>query len=187
MKFKKIDDYVNEVALKFPEIPESEIKKILKYGWKMILLYSNAGNDIYIHKGKFFFFIGKLTKDSLKNFKIYCDKLSKRIAFMFKRTKSTWDGYYYFARTEKQFQEYLAQSRKKKKVFKNVFLFKLLDQCSLFSPASQYIFRLSDSRTVRLLRYYPEIITDKAELIVQRDPLTMQDVMVSYNKYKYIQ
>jgi len=40
-------------------------------------------------------------------FKHYCNKLSRRIAYMFKRTNSKWDGYYYFARSEKQYIDYL--------------------------------------------------------------------------------
>jgi hypothetical protein len=45
-------------------------------------------------------FIGNIPKGGLKTFKNYCYKLSKRIAYMFKRTKSEWDGYYYFTRSE---------------------------------------------------------------------------------------
>jgi hypothetical protein len=36
-------------------------------------------------------------------------------------------------------------------------------------------------------KYYPEIKTKNAELIIVRDALTMKDVMTSYNKFKYIQ
>jgi hypothetical protein len=36
-------------------------------------------------------------------------------------------------------------------------------------------------------KYYPEIKTKNAELIIQRDPLKMQDILVSENKFKYIQ
>jgi len=38
-----------------------------------------------------------------------------------------------------------------------------------------------------MVKYYPELKTDKAELIIERDPLKMEDVLVSSNKYKYIQ
>jgi hypothetical protein len=37
MKVKKINDYVDSVHEKFPELSRDEVKKILVYGWKMIL------------------------------------------------------------------------------------------------------------------------------------------------------
>jgi len=37
MKITTIDDYVDAVCEKYPEIPKDEIKRILVYGFKMIL------------------------------------------------------------------------------------------------------------------------------------------------------
>jgi hypothetical protein len=37
MKIKNVNDYVDKVHELFPEIPESEIKRILVYGFKMVL------------------------------------------------------------------------------------------------------------------------------------------------------
>jgi hypothetical protein len=36
-------------------------------------------------------------------------------------------------------------------------------------------------------KYYDEIKTQNAELIIVRDPLNMHDVLTSENKFKYIQ
>jgi hypothetical protein len=36
-------------------------------------------------------------------------------------------------------------------------------------------------------KYYKEIKTKNAELIIVRDPLNIHEVMTSENKYKYIQ
>lgn len=187
MKLTNVNDYVDEVAEKFPELTKDEVKRILVYGWKQIIQYVSAGNDVSILTPKFFFFIGKIPKNSLQAFKNYCYKLSKRISYMFKRTNSKWDGYYYFTRSENQYIEYLKQNKRKYKVFKNVFLYKLLEEIKIKDPISPYIFRLSEDRTGWMHKYYPEIKTDKAELIIVRDAMNMDDLMVSYNKYKYIQ
>ena len=187
MKIKTVNDYVKSVHEKFPDMPEDEIKRILVYGWKMIIQYVSAGNDVSIITNKDFLFIGKIPKGALKTFKHYCDKLAKRIRYMFKRTNSKWDGYYYFARTENQFKEYLLQNRKKYKIFKNVFLYKLLEEVKIAYPASPYIFRLKEDRMARMSKYYPEIRTKDAELIITRDALNMNTLMTSKNKYKYIQ
>lgn len=187
MKVTTVNDYVDKVAEKFPELSKEEVKKILVYGWKQIIQYTSAGNDVQILSRDLFMFIGNIPKGGLKTFKNYCYKLSKRIAYMFKRTKSEWDGYYYFTRSENQYLDYLKQSKKKYKVFKDVFLYKLLEELKVREHDNQYIFRLSEDRGSRNRKYYPEIKTDKAELIITRDPLNMNDLMVSQNKYKYIQ
>lgn len=183
----KINDYVDKVNEKFPEFSKSEIKIILVYGWKMILQCINALNDFYTRDKDIFFFIGKIGQSSLTSYKIYVSKLARRIRYMFHRTKSEWDGYYYFARGEDQFKDYLKQSKKKYKIFKDVFLYKLLEEVKIAESAKQYIFRLDEDKTKYMQKYYKEIKTDKAELIIQRDPLTLKDIMTSLNKYKYLQ
>ena len=153
----------------------------------MITQYVSAGNDVSFLTNKNLVFFGKIPSSGLTAFKTYCYKLSKRIAYMFQRTKANWDGYYYFTRSENQYKEYLEQSRKKYKVFKNVFLYKLLEEVKIKEPSQPYIFRLKEDKTGWMRKYYPEIKTKNAELIIQRDSLTMQDIMTSQNKFKYIQ
>ena len=187
MKIKTVNDYVDQVSEQFPDISKDEIKRILVYGFKMILQYVAAGNDVQIINRGFWCFIGRIPKTALQAFETYKNKLSKRIAYMFKKTNSEWDGYYYFARSESQYIEYLKQNKKKKKVFKNVFLYKLLEELNVKESYNPYIFRLAEDRTDWMSKYYPEIKTDKAELIIQRDPMNMNDLLITQNKFKYIQ
>lgn len=187
MKITKVNDYVDSVHEKFPELSREEIKRILVYGWKMILQYVRAGNDVSMITNKEFMFIGVIPTNGLSVFKNYCYKLSKRIAYMFKRTKSKWDGYYYFTRSEKQYIDYLSQKQKKYKVFKDVFLYKLLEELKIKESSAPYIFRLKEQRTGWMTKYYKEIKTENAELIIVRDPLQMKDILTSENKFKYIQ
>ena len=187
MKITNINDYVDSVHEKFPELTRDEVKRILVYGWKMIIQYVSAGNDVSMMTNKEFMFIGRIPKNSLDVFKNYCYKLAKRIAYMFKRTYSKWDGYYYFARSEEQYKDYLSQSKKKTKVFKDVYLFKLLEELKVRQSSSPYIFRLKEDKTSWLRKYYNEIKTKNAELIIIRDALKMDNILTSYNKYKYMQ
>lgn len=187
MKVKYVNDYVKQVHEKFPELTEDEVKRIINYGWKMMLQYVSIGNDLSVTTNNFFFFIGRLPKNSLKAFETYCKKLAFRIQYMFKRTYSEWDKYYYFTRTENQYKDYLQQSKKKKKLFKDVFLYRLLEQAKIAQPNAQYIFRLTEDKSKKFVKYYKELKTDKAELIIHRDSLNMDDVMVTNNKYKYLQ
>ena len=187
MKITKVNDYVDSVHEKFPELTREEVKRILVYGWKMILQYVRAGNDVSMVTNKEFMFIGVIPSSSLTVFKNYCFKLSRRIAYMFKRTNSKWDGYYYFTRSENQYKEYLSQNKKKYKIFKDVFLYKLLEEIRIKEPYAPYIFRLNEKKTDWMNKYYREIKTQNAELIIVRDPLQMKDVLTSENKFKYIQ
>lgn len=187
MKITNVNNYVDSVHEKFPELSREDVKRILVYVWKMIIQYVSAGNDVSMATNKEFMFIGMIPMSALAAFKTYCYKLSKRIAYMFKRTNSKWDGYYYFTRSENQYKEYLSQSRKQYKVFKDVYLFKLLEELKIKNSCSPYIFRLKEDKTRWMSKYYKEIRTKNAELIVVRDALTMNDVMTSYNKFKYIQ
>ena len=187
MKITNVNDYVDIVHEQFPELTREEVKRILVYGWKMILQYKSFGNDIQVLSPNFFFFIGKIPVNALSLFKTYCYKLAKRVQYMFKRTQSTWNGYYYFARTENQYKEYLKQNKRKIKVFENVMLYKLLDQCKIEQYGKPYIFRLKEDKTQWMRKFYKEIKTKNAELVIVRDPLNMQNLMTSANNYKYIQ
>ena len=187
MKITKIDDYVDQVNELYPELSKEEIKRILKYGWKMILQYVSFGNDISILSPKFFFFIGKIPSSALAAFNTYCYKLAKRIQYMFRRTKATWDGYYYFARTEDQYVDYLQQNKRKYKVFQNVMLYKLLEECKIKEHNKPYIFRLAEDKTAWFQKFYKEIKSKNVELIIKRDPLKMKDLLTSQNKFKYLQ
>lgn len=187
MKIKRINDYVDSVQEKFPDIPKEDIKRILVYGWKQIIQYVSAGNDVQVISPNLFFFIGKIPTNALTVFKNYCQKLSKRISYMFQRTKSQWDGYYYFTRSEFQYKDYLKQSKKTYKTFKNVFLYKLLEEVKIKNSSDPYIFRLSEDKTGWMKKFYPELKTKNAELIIVRDPLKFKDILISQNKFKYIQ
>ena len=187
MKVTKIENYVDSVHEKFPELTRDEIKRILVYGWKMIVQYVSAGNDVNISSPEGFIFIGKIPSSGLSVFKTYCYKLSKKIRYMFNRKNEQWDGYYYFARTENQYKDYLSQSKKRIKTFKNVFLYKLLEEVKVREFAAPYIFRLKEDKTRWMRKYYPEIKTKSAELIIVRDCLNMQQILTTKNKFKYIE
>ena len=187
MKITKVDDYVDVVCESYPELSREEVKRILTYGWKMILQYVSYGNDVSMISSKFFLFIGKIPISKMAVFNTYCYKLAKRIQYMFRRTKSKWDGYYYFARTENQYIDYLKQNKRKYKVFKNVMVYKLLEECKIKEHSKPYIFRLEEDLTAWSQKFYKEIKSDKVELVIQRDPLKMKDLLTSQNKFKYIQ
>lgn len=186
MKYTYVDDYVDSVAEKFPQLTKEEVKKILHYGWKQIYQCVYSGLDVSIQSKDLFFFIGEIPGTALKAFTRYTEKLAKRIYYMFRKTKAEWDGYYYFTLSERKYKEEFL-NRRKYKVFKNIILHKLYEEVRVKHYGDQYIFRVKDERFNRRQRFFHEYRTDKAELVTVRDPLDAQTIMTSQNKFKYIQ
>ena len=187
MQIKTINDYYEDVRKLWPRLPKKDIERILNYGFRSLYLHNSYGGDTFIKDKDFLCYIGYLRNNSIKHFEYYIKKLALKIRILYKRRKIQWDGYYYFTRNENQYKDYLSQSRRKYKIFKNVFLFKLLEEVKIRNSADPYIFRLKEEKTKWMKKFYPELKTDNAELITVRDALNMKDIMTSYNKFKYIQ
>ena len=81
----------------FPLIPKRDIKRILQYGYKSFYLHNSYGGDVTLERNTFWLYSGRLMKDSLKWFEYYVKKLVIKIRVLYKRNKTNWDGYYYFA------------------------------------------------------------------------------------------
>lgn len=102
-----------------------------------------------------------------------------------------WDGYYYFGLYQKQYNVYLAQQNKrgrKRKTFKfkDVFFYKLEDDCLARCSATVAMFRFPMTLPKGYRFYLPTLVTDKAELVYEHSPLKFEDLMKINEKYKFI-
>lgn len=189
MQLKTISDYYEQVHEKFPELDIQDIKKILNFGWKSLYLHNSYGGDTIVKDNNFWCYIGKLTNDSFKHFDYYAQKLALKIRILYKRNKIPWDGNYYFALTDSQYEDYLSQQSKRGRkrkyyTFKKVFLYKILDECSLKNCYSKYIFKLPLGVDLGYKYYKPELKTSDSELIITREPLKFKDILVSNNNFE---
>lgn len=185
---KTIKDYLEQVYLRFPTVPKKDIDLILVFSWKSLYLHNSYGGDTIISDNDLWCYIGKLKKDPLKHFQYYIRKLIIRLRVLYRRRKIEWDGYYYFALTESAYQKYLEQKNKKgrpKKRFNfgSVFMYQLLDECKIAEHSAKYIFKIPYITKINFKFYIPELITDKAELIITRDPLKFKDILTYENEY----
>ena len=105
MVLKTIQDYYDQICAEYPNIPKSDIKRILQYGWKSLYLHNSYGGDTLINRNGFWFYCGQLMNDSLKYFEYYKNKMRIKLRIMYKRKHIPWDGYYYFALTQNQYNE----------------------------------------------------------------------------------
>lgn len=188
MQIKNVNDYIEILCKKYPTVPKSDIKKILNFGWKSVYLHNSYGGDTIIRDKNLWCYCGHLKSNSLKYFTYYIQKLIIKLRVLFKRKKMYWDGYYYFALTEPQYQNYLNQQKKrgrKRKVFNygNQILYKLEQECRLARYGRKYIFRVPLSVSIGFTHYMPNYTTDRAELVEIRDTLKFKDVLVTNNDY----
>lgn len=191
MKITTIKDYYEQLYEKFPNVPKEDIQKIVTYGWKSLYLHNSYGGDVLIRDNDLWCYIGSLKKDSLKHFDYYIKKLVVRLRVLYKRRKIEWDGYYYFALNESAYQKYMEQKNKRGRPKKNfnfgqVFMYQILDECKIAEHSSKYIFRIPYISRMKLKFYVPELVTDKAELIITREPLKFKDILISENEYEIL-
>lgn len=190
-KDKTIKDYYEEMFAKFPQISQSDMKRILNFSWKSLYLHNSYGGDTFITDKDLWCYIGYLKCDSLKHFLYYIKKLSIKLRVLYRRKKIPWDGYYYFALSQRQYDKFIGTKPKrgrpkKKVVFENVMLYQILDECKIQESSKQYIFRIPYIDTIKYKFFMPKLITSKAELLITRDPLKFKDILIYENEYEYL-
>lgn len=188
---KYISDYYQEMHQKFPKVPISDIKKILNFSWKSLYLHNSYGGDTFITDRNLWCYIGHLKKDSIKYFLYYIKKLSIKLRVLYKRNKIEWNGYYYFALSDKQYQEYINQKNRRGRprksfTFSNIFLYQILDECKIQEHYKKYIFKVPYITQVKYKFFSYQLVTDKAELIITRNPLKFRDILINENKYEFL-
>ena len=65
-------------------------------------------------------------------------------------------------------------------------LYQILDECKISESNKKYIFRIPYITKVNFKFYVQELITDKAELIITREPLKFKDILTYNNNYEIL-
>ena len=191
MQLKEIKDYYESLCEKFPDVSEKDIKRILNYGWKSLYLHNLYGGDTLITDDSLWCYIGTLRRDSIKHFEYYIKKLTVKLRVLYKRKNIQWDGYYYFALTDSQYEDFLKQHNsrgRKKKIFNygNQVLYQILDECKIREHNRKYIFRDPFVTLVGNVTYRENFTSKDAELIITREPLKFKDILVYNNNYEFL-
>lgn len=143
---KEVNDYVDDVHEKFPDLSRDEVKKIMQFGWRMYHYFNKCGADVSIVDwtyNKFLMHTGILRLDSFKHYLFTLFKHRVKTRLLFKLRLLEWDGYYYFGLTEEKYKDYLEQKAKpRKKIFKfeGIYMYKLFDEVK-FNKGFKYIFK----------------------------------------------
>lgn len=188
---KTIKDYYQQVYDKFPDVSRTDINRILNFSWKAVYLHNSYGGDTLISDRDIWCYIGNLKKNPLDHFYYYIRKLTVKLRVLYRRKKIPWDGYYYFALSDSQYQSYLNQKNKKGRPrkyfnFGTVYLYQILDECKINEHYKRYIFRVPIISQLKIKQFVRELISDKANLLLIRDPLKFKDILIYENKYEFL-
>lgn len=188
---KTIKDYYNQLYMIFPSISKSDINRILTFSWKSLYLHNSYGGDTLIADKDIWCYIGNLKKDPLKHFYYYIRKLTVKLRVLYRRKQIKWDGYYYFALSDQQYQSYLEQKNKRgrpRKYFKfgTVYLYKILDECKINEHYKKYIFRIPYISELKIKQFTRDLVTSDAELLLTREPFKFKDILVYENEYEFL-
>ena len=191
MEIKTINDYYDDVRKLWPRLPEKDIRRILNFGFKSLYLHNSYGGDTIINDRDFVCYIGYLRNNSVAHYNYYIKKLIIKLRVLYKRRKFEWDGYYYFALTNLQWENYIKQKNQRgrpKKWFDygQIMLYKIYDECSLKQHNCQYIFRVPYPSDIGWASLHRNYRSDKAELIETREPLKLEDILVTNHNYRTI-
>ena len=191
MEIKTVKDYYEEMYQLFPDVPKKDIQRILNFGFKTLYLHNSYGGDPLVTDNDFWCYIGTLRNDSLKHFIYYINKLSLKLRVIYKRKKIIWDGYYYFALTDTQYEDYLKQQKRKGRkrkyfTYGNQVLYKILDECKIKEYNKKYIFRIPYVSELGFTFFKNNLTSDKAELIITRDVQKFKDILVTNQEYEFL-
>lgn len=190
-KDKTIRDYYEAMFTRFPQISQADMKRILNFSWKSLYLHNSYGGDTFISDKDIWCYIGYLKRDSLKHFYYYIKKLIVKLRVLYKRKKIPWDGYYYFALSQNQYDKFIGEKSrrgrpKKRFTFENISLYQILDECKITEFNKQYIFRIPYIDTIKLKLFVTKFTTNNAELIITRPPLKFKDILTYNNDYDFL-
>lgn len=188
---KTIKDYYDQIYSLFPLVPKSDINRILSFSWKSLYLHNSYGGDTLITDKDIWCYIGNLKKDSLKHFYYYIRKLTVKLRVLYRRKQIKWDGYYYFALSDQQYQYYVEQKNKRGRPrkyfnFGTVYLYKILDECKVSEHYKRYIFRTPLISQLKIKQFTRDLVSSNAELVLVRDPLKFKDILVYENEYEFL-
>ena len=189
-----VEDYLPRLQKMFPKIDKRDIKRMVEYGWRMFYFYNLRGCDTLIEstKHKYWMYCGQLCSDSLKHFDYYRQMLRRKLRVLYAKKKIQWDGYYYTALSEEEYNDYIKSIKgrgRKRKYFKynNKLSFKIFDEAKVYYSWAKYIIKFKYITDMGYSFYKEELKCTEVSLALVREcPDTFKEIMISSNNYDLI-
>lgn len=146
MKLKHIEDYYDKIREKFPELSIKDLDKILKYGFRSYYIHNLYGGDVLNKSPYFTMYCGRFFDSNLAFYKYWLIKMKVKLRIKYKRSKTKYNGYYYFGLSDSAYEYYISQKknkgRKKQKFhFQKLKLYKILEEVFI-DKKYKHIFRI---------------------------------------------
>ena len=122
----------------------------------------------------------------------FLNQMQNKLRVMYTRKKIQWDGYYYVALTNEEYEELLESFNKKGRkrkyyTFNNKKVFKILDECKLSFSGSPCIIKFKGLVDLGF-SYKKEVLKcEYPEIAFTRDRnAKFEDILVSNDNYEYL-
>lgn len=161
---KYVDDYIDKIQHKWPDIPREELKYIVEHGFRRLTDVLLNGGKVIIDQGVKIH-IEPPTPCEFRKHEFGRAKFRYEYKFLGKK----WDGYYYFSCTKEQWERNQKRIKNNRKlIFENLFLYKIKDETYL-SMSHDYFFRTPYLEDVGFRFYRKKFSPKKIEMIAYRD------------------
>lgn len=177
---KTIEDYYDRLYEMFPEVPKEDIRRFVNYGWRKFYWYNLRGCDVQIKSSNndFWMHCGILTKDPIKHFNLYKQKLAVKVRLEYARKNKEWDGYYYSIIDEETYQK-VKDKEKFNVVLNKKTIFKILKECKLYYNDARYFIRFK-CEDFGWKQYVQDFECKDCEIISKRkSTLTLKDLIAN--------
>ncbi len=151
-KTTMMSDYIPKLMELYPTISKKDLLRMIKSFQLSFLNLVKKDASIMIRQysrndnvNKFTMIFNNLnTYDSLKAYQRWQRQISKKIRIKYKMLNRQWDGYYYFALSDRFFARILAQKKRSRKyyIFEHIMLYKVFEECLANSRGKKHVFRV---------------------------------------------
>lgn len=140
---KHVDDYIVELQKDFPDVSQKDLLRIMTYGLRQFANINMMRADICLDGWGNKCWASWYSSDPAKIKRLYSTNSAKKSRYKYKQDNDVWDGYYYASLGRNQFAELDQKKLKKGETleFKNLYLFKIPEECWLKREGRYYFFR----------------------------------------------
>lgn len=172
MEIVGVEKYYDKIQERFPGLTKKQIDRILKFGLRSYYNHNLYGGDVLNKSPQFTMYTGKLFCDNLVFYKYWLLKNKIKLRIKYKRSKTRYDGFYYFGLSESEFENYKKQfgktRRRKKFTFERIYAFKIKEEC-LLNNRYKHIFKLKYPVDVGFVLKLNNYTTRNFEYIFKRN------------------
>lgn len=183
---KYVDDYIDKLQEKYPNVLRSDIKKIVNFGFRLMFRLIRRGLDVQIQNKDLWFYIGELTNDGTKHYYYYKRKLLLKIRYIFEQ-KHKWDGYYYTAVPDKYYEKLIKVNPIKTVKLENATMFKCLDAAKVYYNNMKHFIKFKPITDLGYSYFRENVTLKQVKLVYSRDnPMKLKDLIIDSKNYDIV-